>query len=52
MKNTFNCDCRPCNEEEKKQVELESIRGLNESLDRQTRGWFEESERIFKKYGL
>ena len=52
MEKTFNCDCIPCNEEERKQAELESIRGLNESLDRQTREWFEASERIFKKYGL
>ena len=52
MEKTFNCDCIPCNEEERKYAELESIRGLNESLDRQTREWFEESERIFKKYGL
>ena len=52
MEKTYHCDYRFSSEDQKKQAELENIRALNESIDMQVKDWFEESERIFKRYGL
>ena len=48
-----DCPYYPCtNKEQIKQAELENIRGAQESIDRQVKDIYKESEIIFKKYGL
>ena len=55
LNRTISPDCpySPCaNDGQIKQAKLENTRGLRESVDKQVREFYEESERIFKKYGL